>query len=69
MDPSVREALEALKETADGLMTANQGIKRAADAMLHARHEHDDLRETVRRLEGLVEDLLRQQRDNNGHST
>jgi hypothetical protein len=60
-----REMFEAMKETADGLIQANTGIKRMADAALkasaardHARVEHDDLRETVARLETLVMELV-----------
>ncbi len=45
---------EGLKQIADGLILANQGIKNLADAVLAARDEHEDLRETVHRLEGLV---------------
>jgi hypothetical protein len=36
------------------LIQANEGIKRAVDAALAAKNEHEDLRETVLRLEGLV---------------
>ena len=54
-----REVFEGLKQTADGLIQANEGIKRAADAALHAHEEHEDLRETVGRLEALVMDLIR----------
>ncbi len=49
-----REMFESLKQTAEGLIQANEGIKRAVDAALSARNEHEDLRETVLRLEGLV---------------
>jgi hypothetical protein len=49
-----RETLEGLKQTAEGLILANQGIKRAVEAALAARSEQDDLRETVHRLEALV---------------
>jgi hypothetical protein len=45
---------ESLKQTAEGLIQANEGIKRAVDAALAAKNEHEDLRETVLRLEGLV---------------
>ena len=45
---------EGMKQTADGLILANQGIKRMADAALLASDEHDDLRETVRQLATLV---------------
>jgi ATP-dependent protease HslVU (ClpYQ) ATPase subunit len=54
MDPAFREMFEGMKQTADGLILANQGIKRMADAALQANDEHDDLLETVRRLETLV---------------
>ena len=49
-----RETLEGLKQTAEGLIVANQGIKRAVEAALAAKSEQDDLRETVHRLEALV---------------
>jgi hypothetical protein len=45
---------ESLKQTAEGLIQSNEGIKRAVDAALAAKNEHEDLRETVLRLEGLV---------------
>jgi hypothetical protein len=54
MSDAFREVVIALKETADGLILANQGIKKAADAVLAARDEHGDLRETVQRLESLI---------------
>jgi hypothetical protein len=40
---------------------ATGALVRSSEAMLHAKDEHEDLRETVRRLEGLVEELLRRQ--------
>ncbi len=49
-----REMFESLKQTAEGLIQANEGIKRAVDAALGAKNEHEDLRETVHRLEALV---------------
>ena len=49
-----REMFESLKQTAEGLIQANEGIKRAVDAALAAKNEHEDLRDTVHRLEGLV---------------
>ena len=55
-----REMFESLKQTAEGLIQANEGIKRAVDAALSAKNEHEDLRETVHRLEALV---LEQGRD------
>ena len=51
---SFRPVFEGLKEVADGLILANQGIKHLADAVLAAPDEHEDLRETVARLETLV---------------
>lgn len=53
MDP-FREVFEGLKHTAEGLIMANEGLKKMADAALAARDEHEDLRETVHRLESLV---------------
>ena len=58
MDSIFREMFEGIKQTADGLILANNGIKRTADAALNVRDEHEDLRESVRRLEGLVLELL-----------
>jgi len=49
-----RPVFEGLKQVADGLILANQGIKTLADAVLAARDEHEDLRETVHRLESLA---------------
>ena len=54
MAESFRPVFEGLKQVADGLILANQGIKNLADAVLAARDEHEDLRETVARLESLV---------------
>ena len=54
MADSFRPVFESLKQVADGLILANEGIKRLADAVLAARDEHEDLRETVGRLESLV---------------
>ena len=55
-----RETFEGLKQTADGLIHANQGIKRAIEPALAAKNEHEDLRETVHRLEALVLDLTKE---------
>jgi predicted nucleic acid-binding Zn-ribbon protein len=49
-----RPVFEGLKQVADGLILANEGIKKLADADLSARDEHEDLRETVARLESLL---------------
>jgi hypothetical protein len=71
IDP-FREGLESVQQTtaglamaAEGLTMANEGltkavegVKRTAQAMLAARDEHTDLRETVERLERLVMELL-----------
>ena len=54
MDSAFREMFEGMKQTADGVILANQDVKRMADAALQANDEHDDLLETVRRLETLV---------------
>ena len=54
MEPAFREMFEGMKQTADGLILANHGIKRMADAALVANDEHEDLRDTVRQLEILV---------------
>ena len=54
MTDPFRPLFEGLKQVADGLIQANEGLKRLADAVLAAREEHEDLRETVHRLEGLV---------------
>lgn len=54
MADTFRPVFEAMKQTADGLILANEGIKKMADAVLSARDEHEDLRETVHRLESLV---------------
>lgn len=54
MADSFRPVFESLKEVADALIRANQGIKKMADAVLAAREEHEDLRETVARLESLI---------------
>jgi hypothetical protein len=61
MADSFRPVFEAMKETAVALVEASQanarageGLKKMADAALHAQDEHEDLRETVARLESLV---------------
>jgi hypothetical protein len=63
MDRYFREMFEALKQTADGLIQANEGIKRLASAALTAKDEHEDLRETVDRLEHTVLDLVKEVHD------
>jgi hypothetical protein len=64
MPDHFREMFEALKETADGMIMAMTGLKRVADAALAAQEEHEELRheelrESVRRLEETVMDLVR----------
>jgi hypothetical protein len=61
MADSFRPVFEAMKETAVALVEASQanarageGLKKMADAGLHGQDEHEDLRETVARLESLV---------------
>jgi predicted nucleic acid-binding Zn-ribbon protein len=49
-----RPVFESMKQVADGLIQANEGIKKMADAVLDARDEHEDLKETIARLEGLI---------------
>lgn len=49
-----RETLEGLKQTAEGLIVANEGFKRAVEAALAARSEQEEIRETVHRLDALV---------------
>jgi len=66
MDAYFRDAFQALKQTAEGLIAANEGIKKVADAMLTAATEHEDLRETVTRLEGTVLDLVKEVRELRG---
>lgn len=61
-----REVFEGLKQTADGLILANQGIKRAVDAALDAKGDHEDLRETVHRLESMILALTTEIRDLRG---
>ena len=54
------ETFEGLKQTAEGLIQANHGIKRTVEAALSAKNEHEDLSETVHRLESLVLDLTKE---------
>lgn len=75
MDTYFREALEGLQSCAQHLMAASQEINQAgADlvkvttAALHAKDEHEDLRETVTRLEGTVLALVTEVRELRGRS-
>jgi predicted nucleic acid-binding Zn-ribbon protein len=63
MRDSFRDAVAALKETADALIAANLGIKKAADAVLNAREDYADVRETVERLETEVMDQGQRMRE------
>lgn len=77
MTDSFRPVFKAMKETAVALVEASQAIARAgdgltkmADAVLAAKDEHENLRETVHRLEGVVMQLsveVRELRKRNGH--
>jgi hypothetical protein len=62
MDSYFREAMEGLKQAADGVIMAAEGIKKTTGAVLTAKDEHEDLRETVMRLEGTVLDLVKEVR-------
>jgi hypothetical protein len=55
--PQFREAFEAMKAAADALIVVNTQIKRMGDAMLAANDDHEDLREHVVRLEGMILNL------------
>jgi len=46
--------IEHLKQVADSLIAANEAVQRLAKATLVARDEHEDTRESVRRLESLA---------------
>jgi hypothetical protein len=48
----------ALGEASDAHARAGRALGTAADTALTAREEHEDLRETVARLEALVRELL-----------
>lgn len=48
----------ALVEAAEANQRTGLAMVRAIDAMLRAREEHDDLRDTVHRLERLVMELV-----------
>jgi uncharacterized phage infection (PIP) family protein YhgE len=61
MGSPFRDMFDGLNQTADGLIAAsdgliaaNRGIKKTVEAALQASEDHEDLRETVQRLEGLV---------------
>jgi methyl-accepting chemotaxis protein len=60
---SFRPLFDALRQTAEGVVQAMERVQKMADAALHARDEHEDLRETVHRLEGLVIQLSTEVRE------
>jgi len=68
----MKETAVALVEASQATARAGEGLKKMAAAALDAKDEHEDLRETVHRLEGLVMQLstevraLRDERRNGG---
>lgn len=54
MNRAFRDMFDGLKQTAEALIAANEGIKRVAEGALRARAEHENLRETVQRLEAMI---------------
>ena len=54
-----RQATETLSTAGERQTEALSTLVGVADAALHAHGEHEDLRDTVQRLEGLVMDLVR----------
>ena len=52
-----------MKQAAEGLVQANLGIRRAVEAAMSAKDEHENLRDTVQRLETLVIDLTKEVRE------
>ena len=58
------EASTALQQAAQALIHADAGLQRAVQAGLLAYDEQEDLRESMRRIEGLVMDLIRRQGGN-----
>jgi predicted nucleic acid-binding Zn-ribbon protein len=73
MADSFRPVFDAIKETTVAFVEASEanaragrGLEKMLDAAMQAREEHEDLRETVHRLEGLVIQLgteIRELRD------
>jgi hypothetical protein len=66
MDQYFRDTLEGLKTAAQHMQRASEEIQlggqalvKTVEAALHARDEHEELRVTVARLEGLVMDLVK----------
>jgi ABC-type transporter Mla subunit MlaD len=63
---SLQRVTDGLIIASDGLVQANNAMKSAFEATLAAQDEHEDLRDTVHRLEGLVIQLsteIRELRD------
>ena len=50
----MKQVADGLIQVNNGLIYANEGYKKLADALVATRDEHEDLRETVARLESLV---------------
>jgi hypothetical protein len=74
MADSFRPVWEGLKEAAQHLVAANGEIQlagaaivRVTESALQAKDEHEDLRETVHRLEGLVIQLSTEVRELRNH--
>jgi methyl-accepting chemotaxis protein len=58
---ALQHAAGGLNQTTAALAQVVEGMRRAAEATKQAHGGQEDLRETVRRLEGLVLELLRRQ--------
>ena len=54
MDQYWQDALANLKDASEHFLAAHQSLVKGIDAALHAKAEHDDVKETVTRLEALV---------------
>jgi hypothetical protein len=70
MDQYFRDLLEGVKDAAQHLVVASNEIQAAGNALvrvgenaIHASREHEDLRDTVARLETMVVDVLREVRE------
>ena len=50
----MKQVAEGLIQVNNGLIYANERYKKLADALVATRDEHEDLRQTVARLESLV---------------
>ncbi len=61
-DGAMEEAAAGLLRAAEGLHAAILAEQRLREASRKAREEHDDLRETVARLEQLVHELVNRTR-------